>query len=108
MTETRIVEQSVVSQVFVGDDEVTVIALEQGGVGPTGPPGEQGPPGESFVREARSDWVAPNSYMGIAAEGSSESATVWKVTRVTVSGSSVTVAVASPIRWTDRLTAVYS
>lgn len=76
--------------------------------GPQGPQGAMGPEGASAQRESRSDWVAPNSYIGIAAEGSLESASVWKITRVTVSGNIVTTAIATPVAWTDRLTAIYS
>ena len=67
-----------------------------------------GPQGTSAQREARSDWVSPYSYIGISAQGSSESASVWKVSRIAVSGSVVTVQRSSPIAWSDRLTATYT
>lgn len=72
--------------------------------------GPQGFQGKSFAREARSDWDAVNnrSYIGIAAEGTAESTAAWRVTRISISGSTVTVTQASSIRWTDRLTATYS
>lgn len=80
----------------------------QGQTGPQGATGAQGATGESARREARSDWQSPYSYIGIAADGSAESASVWKITRITVTGTTVTTAVASPIRWTDRYTATYT
>jgi len=93
-----------------GSQDVTVLRAKIVAytVGRQGETGEQGPQGFSFLREARSDWVEPNSYIGIAALGSAESDAVWKITRITVVGTSVTIATAEPVAWDDRLTAVYA
>lgn len=69
--------------------------------------GAQGPPGESAQREVRSDWQSPYSYIGIAAVSTPESSLSWKITRITISGSTITSAVATSVAWTDRYTATY-
>jgi hypothetical protein len=102
-----------------------------GPIGPTGSTGETGeqgivvsstPPDDTEVlwadvtesgrdaiqREARSDWVAPYSYIGIAAFGTTENSAGWKVTRIETINNNVSITKASPIAWSDRLTAVYS
>ena len=57
-----------------------------------------------------SDWVSPNNYIGHAPTGSATSASVWTVRKITVSsGGAVTFyGTATPIKWTDRYTAVYT
>jgi hypothetical protein len=57
-----------------------------------------------------SDWVSPNNYIGKAPAGSATSASVWTVRKITVSsGGAVTFyGTATPIKWTDRYTAVYT
>jgi hypothetical protein len=48
-------------------------------------------------------------YLGKAASGSSESANVWTITRLTIaSNGSVTKGVATNVNWTDRYTHIYS
>lgn len=71
------------------------------------PQGATGATGQSAQREARSDWSSPYSYIGIAAKGTSETTALWKVARIQVSGSTVTVKQATPIKWSDRYTATY-
>jgi hypothetical protein len=70
--------------------------------------GPTGPAGASSSREVASDWVAPYSYMGVAASGSNDSDVAWRVTRIEVVGATAVSTVASPIRWSDRLTAIYT
>lgn len=57
-----------------------------------------------------SDWVSPNNYIGQAPTGSATSASVWTVRKITVSsGGAVTFyGTATPIKWDDRYTAVYT
>jgi hypothetical protein len=57
-----------------------------------------------------SDWVSPNNYIGHAPTGSATSASVWTVRKITVSsGGAVTFyGTATPIKWDDRYTAVYT
>ena len=57
-----------------------------------------------------SDWVSPNNYIGKAPAGSATSASVWTVRKITVSsGGAVTFyGTATPIKWDDRYTAVYT
>jgi hypothetical protein len=48
-------------------------------------------------------------YLGKAASGSSESANVWTITRLTIaSDGTVTKGVATNVNWTDRYTHIYS
>jgi hypothetical protein len=48
-------------------------------------------------------------YLGKAASGSSESANVWTITRLTIaSNGSTTKGVATNVNWTDRYTHIYS
>lgn len=54
-----------------------------------------------------SDFVSPYSYIGVAVSGSSQSAAVWRITRINV-GPPVTTTVATNIAWTNRLSGVYS
>jgi hypothetical protein len=58
-------------------------------------------------REARSDFVDPYSYIGIAPNGSLESDPVWLITRIDV-GPPVVVATATNVAWDDRLTETYT
>ena len=59
--------------------------------------------------ERRNDWVAPYSYCGSAPNGSAESASVWKIYRIQVaSDGTVTTLSATNVKWTDRLTVIYT
>jgi hypothetical protein len=59
--------------------------------------------------ERRNDWVAPYSYCGSAPNGSAESASVWTIYRIQVaSDGTVTTLSATNVKWTDRLTAIYT
>lgn len=62
------------------------------------------------LRARRFAWVSPNSYTGVAAYGSAESASAWTIRRTTLSvaGAVTATATAANVRWTDRLTASYS
>lgn len=76
----------------------------------------QGPSGVygSSEYSIRIDQVDANTiYRGEAAPGSSESMTVWRIQRITISGSSTTVLWAGgnnsfTNRWTDRLSLSYT
>jgi hypothetical protein len=59
--------------------------------------------------ERRNDWVAPYSYCGSAPNGSAESASVWTIYRIQVaSDGTVTTLSATNVKWTDRLTVIYT
>jgi len=59
--------------------------------------------------ERRNDWVAPYSYCGTAPNGSAESASVWTIYRIQVAGDgTVTTLSATNVKWTDRLTVIYT
>jgi hypothetical protein len=61
----------------------------------------------SWVEPARNfDIVDNSSYCGIAVAGSENSASVWKITKITFAtdGSLISSAVASNVAWDDRLT----
>lgn len=57
-----------------------------------------------------SDWVSPNNYIGHAPTGSATSASVWTVRKITVSsaGAVTFYGTATPIKWDDRYTAIYT
>ena len=57
-----------------------------------------------------SDWVSPNNYIGHAPTGSATSSPVWTARKITVSsGGTITFyGTATPIKWDDRYTAVYT
>ena len=64
----------------------------------------------SWVEPARNfDLVDSSSYCGVAVAGSSNSASAWKITKVTFAndGSVASTEVASSVAWDDRLTASY-
>jgi hypothetical protein len=64
----------------------------------------------SWVEPARNfDLVDSSSYCGVAVAGSSNSASAWKITKVTFAndGSVAFTGVASSVAWDDRLTATY-
>jgi hypothetical protein len=64
----------------------------------------------SWVEPARNfDLVDSSSYCGVAVAGSSNSASAWKITKVTFAndGSVASTGVASNVAWDDRLTASY-
>jgi hypothetical protein len=72
-------------------------------------PGLQGPPGESGYHARRHDYAAPYDYCATALPGSSESAPVWTITRITVaSNGTTTTATATSVSWTGRASATYS
>lgn len=91
---------------FVGTEADWLASL----VGPQGPQGEQGEPGQDLTpNEKRHDWVSPNSYCGQAPLGSAESANVWTIKRITVAtNGTTTVATATNVNWTGRLTHTYT
>ena len=61
------------------------------------------------AHEVRHDFVSPNDYMGLAAAGSANSASVWHITRLAVdSAGATTVTHATNVKWDDRLTATYT
>ena len=56
----------------------------------------------------RQDFQTPYSYCGIALPGSEETDSVWKITRIQVNNNgTITTAVATAVKWTDRYTATY-
>jgi hypothetical protein len=56
----------------------------------------------------KQDFQTPYSYCGIAAPGSAENDSVWKITRIEVlNNGTVTTAVATAVKWTDRYTSTY-
>jgi hypothetical protein len=56
----------------------------------------------------KQDFQTPYSYCGVAAPGSAETDSVWKITRIQVEANgTVTTAVATNVKWTDRYTATY-
>jgi hypothetical protein len=64
----------------------------------------------SWVEPARNfDLVDSSTYCGVAVAGSANSASVWKITKVTFAddGSVATTGVASNVAWNDRLTETY-
>lgn len=64
----------------------------------------------SWVEPARNfDLVDSSSYCGVAPAGSSNAASVWKITKVTfaLDGSVETTGVASNVAWDNRLTETY-
>jgi len=63
--------------------------------------------GEQFSSKVLSDMVTPYSYIGIADAGSSETDSVWKVTRINLIGT-VESAIATNVAWANRLTATYT
>ena len=64
----------------------------------------------SWVEPARNfDLVDSSSYCGVAVAGSLNSASAWKITKVTfaLDGSVASTGIASSVAWDDRLTATY-
>tara|TARA_R110000868_G_scaffold19150_5_gene82787 strand:+ start:153 stop:425 length:273 start_codon:yes stop_codon:yes gene_type:complete len=66
--------------------------------------------GGAGVGERRHEWTGTYSYCGVAETGASESASVWTITRLTVSGAGAVTStgMASAVAWTDRATATYT
>lgn len=65
--------------------------------------------GGSSAGEVRHDWAAPHSYMASAPAGTAESATGWRITRITVADAgTATVAVCLDGAWTARESEVYA
>lgn len=62
------------------------------------------------VRTYLSDWVSPNNYIGHAPIGSATSSAVWTVRKITISsdGAVTFYGTATPIKWDDRYTAIYT
>jgi hypothetical protein len=61
----------------------------------------------TYIR--RADFVSPFSYNGYALSGSSESANVWTITRITVNDDgSTTKGVATNVSWTGRYSHIYT
>lgn len=72
----------------------------------------------TFVNANSASWVEPtrnfdlvgnSTYCGVAPVGSSNGASVWRITKVTFAndGSVASTGVASNVAWNDRLTATY-
>jgi len=59
--------------------------------------------------EVRSDYVGNINYIGVAAAGSSESSSVWRIKQNVINsdGTTIITTTATNVRWTDRLTATY-
>ena len=56
----------------------------------------------------KQDFQTPYSYCGVAAPGSAETDSVWKITRIIVAANgTVTTAVATAVKWTERYTSTY-
>ena len=56
----------------------------------------------------RQDFQTPYSYCGIAAPGSEETDSVWKITRLQVNlNGTITTATANAVKWTERYTSTY-
>ena len=65
--------------------------------------------GGGVTYERRSDYVDPYLYCGFAVSGSSESANVWDITRITNYPSGGTLSqYAYNVAWTDRYIIVYT
>ena len=100
-------------QVVVSETVQTVfIEVEVGIPGPPGPPGSSGD--EEMKYSERNDFVGDDVlYRGEAVPGSSESATVWRICKVTFSGDDVNKQWANGNAdfvnmWSLRLTLSYS
>ena len=66
-------------------------------------------PGGSSAGEVCHDWAAPHSYMASAPANTAESATGWRITRITVADAgTATVAVCLDGAWTARESEVYA
>jgi len=59
--------------------------------------------------EVRSDFVSGVNYIGNALQGSSESDSVWRIKKTTISsdGAILSNLTATNVRWTDRLIETY-
>jgi hypothetical protein len=69
--------------------------------------GLTGTGGAAYAR--RHHYVAPYSYLGIAADGSEDTAPVWRITRIDIAPDGTTTqALAVDAAWTDRLTVTYT
>jgi hypothetical protein len=67
-----------------------------------------GPP-PALEKELRQDFQAPYSYCGRAAQGSSEAANVWFISRIEVLGDGSTIVLtANNVNWTNRYTHIYT
>ena len=92
-----------------------------GPAGPTGPQGIQGltgsqgvtgPQGASSALSYRHEFTSTGNgvdYVASAPAGSAEADSVWTITRLTItSAGSATISHATPVAWTNRLTATYT
>lgn len=115
-----------IQQIVVSPTDNSVTVINAGPVGPIGPTGPTGiifsntaptntqilwvdttVSGVVFETELRSDMVSPYSYVGVAVLNSSESANVWKITRISTT-TPITSTTATNVAWTNRLSVVYS
>lgn len=63
----------------------------------------------SFTKIRRQEWVSPYSYCGLAPYGSLETDSVWSIARIEVLNTGATTVLhAINVKWSDRLTIVYS
>ena len=101
-----------------GDNGATGVQGPQGDTGPQGAQGPQGATGPqgvdgSGVGARRFAFVSGSpdvAYCGVAPLGSSESATVWFISKLTLAtdGTVDTITTVSGVNWTDYLTHTYS
>ena len=62
---------------------------------------------KTYIR--RHDFVTNVSYCGYAEQGSLETASVWNIAKITVATvGTTTTAYATDVKWSDRLTVIYS
>ena len=60
----------------------------------------------SYVR--RHETTTAYDYLGFAIDGTSESATTWELTRLTLNSSGVSAVMHATDSWANRVTATYS
>jgi len=65
--------------------------------------------GSATSKERRHQYANPLDYCGTAAVSSAESDAVWTIVRLTVASDGTdTTGTATPVKWTDRVTATYT
>jgi hypothetical protein len=70
--------------------------------------------GEGFVidpqHQVKSDWVEPYNYIGRAVALYGESMNVWQIDRIKINtdGTTEVKTSAANVKWTDRLTVIYT
>lgn len=63
---------------------------------------------QTLNKERRHEWTGTYDYCGYAVAGSSESAAVWTITRLTIAtDGTVTTGRTVGVKWSDRATATY-